>query len=299
MTSIILLDGGMGQELMARSPNSPTQLWATQVMIEQPELVQAVHEDYFKAGADVATTNSYAIHRDRLSPFGVEEQFLPLHLAACDIANRARDAAGQTDSIIAGAMGPTGASYRPELTLEIDEAAEIYSEIARIQAPHVDLFLLETMSSLKQAEGAALGAKSANKPVWLSVTVDDENGKLLRSGENVSEVLTLAINTHVDALLINCSTPEAVDSALLALQQTPEKRPSNLQLGAYANGFTKITDSFKQDGATVDALQARQDLSPDAYLEFSKKWHACAANIIGGCCEVGPAHIAKLAEHYK
>ena len=64
MTQIILLDGGMGQELIHRAGDRPTPLWSTQVMIDHPGLVAEVHRDFAAAGATVATTNTYAIHRD-------------------------------------------------------------------------------------------------------------------------------------------------------------------------------------------------------------------------------------------
>ena len=289
--TITLLDGGMGQELMARSGAEPTGLWATKTMMDSPNLVQAIHKDYFAAGADIATTNSYAIHRDRLIPFEIEHKFADLHQRACDIANRARDENG--GGLIAGSAGPTGASYRPELTLDIEQGAEIYAEIARLQAPHVDFFLLETMVSIQQAAGACMGAKSAGKPVWLAISVDDNDGSKLRSGEAVTDILQVVEAQAVDALLINCSTPEAVSQALSCLggQAFP--------FGAYANGFTRITDAFKQQGATVSALQSRTDLDPNAYLEFAQDWKRTGASIIGGCCEVGPAHIYALAQHFK
>ena len=68
MTDITLLDGGMGQELVARSGDDPTPLWATRVMLDHPGLVRDIHADYFAAGATIATTNTYAIHHDRLEP---------------------------------------------------------------------------------------------------------------------------------------------------------------------------------------------------------------------------------------
>lgn len=291
MMGITLLDGGMGQELIARSGAAPTPLWATQVMLDNPQLVQDIHTDYFSAGADIATTNSYAIHRDRLMPFGVEEQFIPLHVSACEIALRARDAHG--GGLIAGSIGPTGASYRPELALDIDEGAEVYAEIAKLQAPFVDFILLETMSSIKQATGAVLGAKVSNKPVWLAITVDDADGRKLRSGEDIQLAVALAQEQGVEALLINCSTPEAVSQAIDVLDG------QGLQLGAYANGFTKISEAFKQDKPTVDALESRQDLDPNNYLTFAKQWQGSGAQIIGGCCEVGPQHIALLSSHFQ
>lgn len=286
-----LLDGGMGQELIARSKGKATPLWATQVMLDQPELVESIHLEYFDAGADVATVNSYGLHRDRLQPNGIEDQFNQLHIRACEIASRARDKTGR--GIVAGSMGPTGASYRPDLALDEQKGAEVYAEIAKIQAPFVDVFLLETLSSIKQARGAAMGASSVGKPVWLSISVDDEDGTKLRSGEPVTDIIQVAKDTKVEALLINCSPPEAVTIALEVLGKQPFK------IGAYANGFTRINDAFKQDRPTVDVLESRTDLDPQAYYAFAKQWRDLGADIIGGCCEVGPAHIQFLHQHMR
>lgn len=291
--SFTLLDGGMGQELQARSKQRVTGLWSAQALMDSPELVQSVHTDFFNAGADVATTNSYILHRDRLSQFDQESRFETLHIAACEIACRARDAHSNTHALIAGGIGPNGRSYRPDLAFNLDQGAEAFAEIAQIQAPFVDLFLLETMSSMTQAQGAAIGAKSIGKPVWLALSVDDNDGRKLRSGEMLIDFLPIANELNIDAILINCSTPEAVTVALNELGQ------QDLPIGAYANGFTKIPDSFKKAGATTDVLEARQDLGPLAYAEFAQNWRDNGASIIGGCCEVGPNHIQELARRFK
>lgn len=289
--TITILDGGMGQELVARGAVKPTGLWATQYLIDRPELVRVVHDDYFAAGADVATTNTYAVHRDRLKPFGIEDRFEALHRKACEIAVAARDACG--GGLVAGAMGPTGWSYRPDLAPPAEQAAEIFAEIARLQAPYVDLILCETMSSVDQARGAVMGARAADKPVWLAVSVNDKDGAKLRSGEPVMDILALAAELEPAALLINCSTPEAVSRAvqLLAGRGVP--------VGAYANGFKEIVPTFTQQGATVEALERRTDLGPEAYAGFAEDWVESGAAIVGGCCEVGPAHIRELAARLK
>ena len=137
MATITLLDGGMGQELVARSGDDPTPLWATRVMIDHPGLVRNIHADYFAAGATVATTNTYAIHHDRLERFGMDPLFHALHLRALAEAHEARSAHGS--GLIAGSMGPLVATYRPEVTLPVAVAAPKYAEIAQILAPHVDL----------------------------------------------------------------------------------------------------------------------------------------------------------------
>ena len=87
---VTLIDGGMGQELVLRSEEPPTGLWATQILLDKPELVRGVHDDYFAAGAEIATTNTYAILRDRLARHDIEDRFEKLHQAACEIACAAR-----------------------------------------------------------------------------------------------------------------------------------------------------------------------------------------------------------------
>jgi S-methylmethionine-dependent homocysteine/selenocysteine methylase len=284
---ITLLPGGLGQELLSRAETQPTGLWATRFLIDNPDLVKELHRDYFVAGAGIATTNSYAIHRDRLAPFGVEDRFVELHQQACQLAVSARQEHGS--GLVAGSMGPTGRSYRPDLAPPAEQAAELYAEIACLQAPYVDIHLCETMSSVEQARGAVMGATAANKPVWLAVTVDDEDGTKLRSGEPLTEIIPLIIEFNLEALLINCSAPEAVDQAipLLANRAVP--------IGAYANGFVEIAKDFLHQGATVELLEKRTNLEPKTYADFVDGWIKHGATIVGGCCEVGPAHIAELA----
>lgn len=90
MAEVTLLDGGMGQELVHRAGDRPTPLWSTQIMLDHPGLVTEVHADFFAAGATIATTNSYAIHHDRLTDTPVEGAFSALHQSALYEARTAR-----------------------------------------------------------------------------------------------------------------------------------------------------------------------------------------------------------------
>ncbi len=285
MTAITLLDGGMGQELIARSGTAATNLWATQVMIDHPGLVRQIHADYFAAGASVATTNTYAIHHDRLERHGLDGQFADLHAQALAEAKAARKAHGR--GRIAGSLGPLVASYRPDTLPPHAQAVAKYSEVARLLAPEVDLLLAETVASLAHARAVIEGARGAGRPLWLSVTVDDEDGSHLRSGEPVADLAgDLA---GVSAILANCSAPEAMAAALAVF------RGFGLPFGAYANGFQEITKDFLQDNPTVAALHSRPEMTPAIYAEFALKWVEMGATIIGGCCETTPAHIAEIA----
>ncbi|MCX7286786.1 MAG: homocysteine S-methyltransferase family protein [Rhodobacterales bacterium] len=287
MTEITLLDGGMGQELVARSGDDPTPLWATRVMLDHPGMVRDIHADYFAAGATVATTNTYAIHHDRLARDGLDHMFHALHLRALAEVHEARAAHGA--GRIAGSLGPLQASYRPDLTEPVAEAAPKYAEIARILGQHVDLILIETAASIEAAEGAVIGAQAAGKPVWLSISVDDHDGTRLRSGEPLADLARL-LHHPIAALLANCSVPEAMADALACLK--PMDRP----FGAYANGFTHISGNFLKDAPTVKELTHRHDLTPERYADFALAWVAQGATIVGGCCEVGPAHIRHLRD---
>ena len=288
MAKITLLDGGMGQELVARSGDAPTPLWATRVMLDHPGMVQAIHADYFAAGATIATANTYAIHHDRLERFDLDDQFVALHLTALAEAAAARRAHGS--GRIAGSMGPLVATYRPEVTQPLADAAPKYAEIAALIGPHVDLILIETMASVLQAEGALKGAQAAGKPVWLSVSVNDHDGSVLRSDEPIAGLGRIIRQYRPAAVLVNCSVPEAMAAALA------EVAKFGLPYGAYANGFTHISGNFLEDAATVAELTHRHDLTPEKYAGFAMGWVAQGATIVGGCCDVGPAHIRALRD---
>lgn len=296
MARITLLDGSIGQELMKRSGDVPTTIWSIQVMRDHPGMVRDVHEAYFRAGATVASTNTYCVHRDRLEKVDLDPELMPsLVEAALSEAEEARgaDEAEPTGRRIAGALGPLEASYRPDIRIAPEEAAPKFAELVRLMRDRVDFFLLETVASLEHAEGALRGTAEAGKPVWLSVTVDDEDGTRLRSGEAVADLAPLVARYAPEAVLINCSRPEAVSDGLRVI------REFGLAFGAYANGFTRISEDFLKAKPTVDVLSARRDLDPAAYAGFAMRWVALGATILGGCCEVGPDHIAHLAERLR
>lgn len=287
--SITILDGGMGQELIKRAGKA-TSLWSVQALIDNLGMVRAVHDEYFAAGAEIATANTYSVLPDRLAHHGLEDRMEILQKIACQQAVEARDAHGS--GRVAGSLGPQGFSYQPDKCPPADQAAETYHGICKIQAEYVDVFICETMSSVDQARGGLMGAAGFGKPVWVSLSVDDEDGSKLRSGENLIEILPLLAEFEPAAVLVNCSVPEAVSNAL------PFLVGHGIPVGAYANGFVKINDAFDSVGATVDLLEAREDLGPLAYVEFAQKWVDNGVTIIGGCCEVGPEYIAFLAQRF-
>lgn len=287
MKSVTLLDGGMGQELVKRSGKNPSPLWSAQVMLDMPEIVEKLHIDFIQSGSTVITLNAYSATPERLAQHDQAEHFEALQLAACEVALSAREKAGVEGVRISGCLPPLVASYHPELAPSKEESLANYRRIVAAQAPHVDFFMCETMASESEAVYAATAALESGKPVWVALTLDDMHAAHLRSGEPWQAAVTAIQTLGVNAILLNCSRPETIGEVWEDFAAA-----CDVPVGAYANGFTAVT--ALKPGGTVDSLEARHDLGPEAYAKFAMDWVDKGATLIGGCCEVVPAHIAQL-----
>lgn len=295
MTEITILDGGMGRELERSGAPFRQPEWSALALIEAPETVQRVHEGYIRAGAQVITTNSYA-----LVPFHIgEERFRTDGLRLVDLAGRvARAAADTAPGVrVAGSLPPVFGSYQPELFDPV-KAQDYLSVLVRGLSPYVDLWLAETQSSLEEARAAAQAVASTGKPLWLSFTLHDEDGAedrapQLRSGQSVRDAALLSVDLGAEAMLFNCSRPEVMGAALDAAREAAP----GLRLGVYANAFANSQD---EDGAANETVSTiRADLDPPHYCGWAETWTARGASVIGGCCGIGTEHIHHLADHLK
>jgi len=286
--SVTLLDGGMGQEIMRRSGVNPTPLWSTRVMLDNPDIVQSVHLDFIKAGADIITLNNYTATPDRLKRDATLDLLQPIHQAAKDIAHAAKQESGNQGLIISGCLPPLVASYKAELALNETKSFERYMHLVELQNDAVDMFMAETLGTIGEGRAAARAGLQSGKPIWISYSLDDDSVATLRSGEPLQDAIMAVTELGIDTVMINCSMPETVERALdVLLEHTP-------RAGAYANAFQSIAPL--DAGGTVAGLKAREDLEPKSYADFAMNWVERGLQIIGGCCEVGPAHIAELAK---
>ena len=285
-SEFILLDGGMGRELQRRGLAPVSSIWSAEALLTHPEVVRDIHAAYIDAGAEVITTNNYAVVPFMLAREGMEDRRAELLAAALRLACEARDAADRPVRV-AGSLPPLNHSYRPELVGPPEEIEPLYREIAGVLAPGVDLFVCETMSSAAEARSAARAAAAFEKPVWVAWTLDDGANGRLESGESVAEALAALDGLPVDAVLFNCCTPESISVALPELRGLTDKA-----VGCYANALTPVADGYEM-GAGGET-PAREDIDPAVYARFARDWRAAGADIIGGCCGIGPAHIAEL-----
>lgn len=286
--SVILIDGGMGQELVRRSGKAPTPLWSARIMLDNPDLVEGLHIDFIQAGAKVIALNNYTATPARLKRDADISLFEPIHNAAIKTAQSARQKAGIQDVKIAGCLPPIVASYKPELAPCDAECFKQYEQLVDIQKDGIDLMFCETISTIREGVAAVKAAREAGLQTVISFTVDDGNPENLRSGESLADAIKAVQPFGISAVTINCSMPESVSKAMPLLAGSFPK------VGGYANGFQSI--EALSAGGTVAGLKAREDLTPKAYADYALSWAKSGAKIIGGCCEVGPEHIAQIGE---
>ena len=284
---VLLLDGGLGQELIRRSPSPAHHQWSLQVMLEQPNLVAEAHRDFCDAGANIACLNTYAITRARLARGNNLPPIGELLNRARELGERGAAASQNGGAAMIASLPPLVASYRPDTQLPLEQAISEYRELIALQKKTVDGFLAETIPSISEAKAVLTAAEKEGVRLVLSVTVSDEDGRQLRSGESLADALVAIEQFDPLAVLINCSKPEVIAEALPILGH------SRFPFGAFANGFTSI-DAL-EPGGVVDVLEARKDLGPAQYAAFAESWLDAGASIIGGCCEVGPDHIRALS----
>ncbi|MCQ9426437.1 homocysteine S-methyltransferase family protein [Pseudomonas sp. LJDD11] len=292
--STVILDGGMGRELQRRGAPFRQPEWSALALTEAPEAVVAVHAAYIQSGARVITSNSYAV-----VPFHIgEERFAregqALATTAGQLARQAADAAGGR-ALVAGSLPPLFGSYRPDL-FDASRADEILQPLVRGLAAHVDLWLAETQSAIVEARTIRAGLPADGKPFWLSFTLQDEDTDdtpRLRSGEPVADAARAAAELGAATLLFNCSQPEVIGAAIDAARAVFAELNVQIGVGAYANAFPpQPKDATANDG--LDEL--REDLDPQGYQQWAADWVKRGATHIGGCCGIGPEHIAVLAE---
>lgn len=295
MPPLLILDGGTGRELARSGAPFRQPEWSALALIEGPQFVSAVHRAYVAAGADVITTNSYAV-----VPFHIgEERFAADGAALAALAGTL--ARGVADDAprkvhVAGSLPPVCGSYRPDL-VDLDRARPVLEVLVAALSPSVDHWLAETLSSLAEARLAASLTAPTGKPIWLSFTLEDETPAplpALRSGESVAEAARLAAELGAAALLFNCSQPEVMEAAVRAARAEllAELGPdSPIRIGVYANAFPPMSADAEANGALSPI---RADLTPEGYRRFAAAWQAAGASILGGCCGIGPEHITAL-----
>ena len=295
-TNPIILDGGIGTELERLGAPMDHEAWCAVALESHPQLVRDVHRSYIDAGADIITVNTYAATRHALTNGGIEENFTSWNKLAVQLARETLDASEVDRNIlIAGSVSNFG-HFKDQYT--DTQLAPNFRDQAEILIENgVDFIILESLGAKTSTIVTALNAISEfGVPIWVAVSCaeDHDSGQLFLGIEEsridshrplahqeLGEAIDTIMDTAGSALLVMHST---VDTTLPALQLM-QSHYDGLR-GAYPNAGYWL----RPEWAFVDQI------SPQNYLERARKWLDTGARIVGGCCGIGPDHIAALSK---
>jgi len=289
-----ILDGGMGQYLLAKGLKCQGSLWSATALIEKKyhKLIIEAHLDFIHSGADVIVTNNFAARRTRMIENNVGEYFNYANEKAGELAFTAREKS-KKNVLIAGSLPAQNNTYvldgRDTKIIQKD-----FYDQAKLIKPFVDFFYLDVLSSSKECEIALNVAEKLNLPVLVGLHVKS-NGKL-SSNESISEVVLKCKNNNWLGVILACVSPEIIENTVEEIKQL------RIPFGYKAN-LWKIQDPLphtswqsKPGIDPIEALGRRKDFTDSKFYYFSKKMINSGATILGGCCEILPSHIKKIAE---
>jgi len=293
----MVLDGALATELERRGADLADPLWSAKVLVEQPALIRAVHEDYFRSGADVATSATYQASFEGFARRGIDRNTAAgLMRGAVALAAAARDEFWADPSnrgdrirpLVAASVGPYGAvladgsEYRGHLAASDRELAAFHRPRLEVLAQSgADLLACETLPCLREALVIVrLLEEHPSMSAWVAFSCRD--GARNCEGEDITRCAAdLEGCAQVVAVGVNCTAPGYVAGLLQAMRERTGK-----PLIAYPNS-----------GQTYDPATKRWS-GPHAVVPFAARardWYDAGARLIGGCCRTSPEDIREIA----
>ena len=289
-----ILDGGMGQELLARGMKPNGTLWSANALLKEEyhQLLLDTHLDFIKAGAEVIVTTTFTTRRVRLRDNKVENKFEYLNNKAGEIAQKAKKQFPHI--LIAGGLPPQYLTYEEDTRAD-EEIKQNFYDQAKLLDPYIDFFYLDVLSSVKEFRLAIEAIEDFKKPYLIGAHISE--GVNLPSGEKISEIKNI-IDNQALGIILSCVSPENYEKNLI------EVKSLGLPFGFKLNGFvtTKPSQSYTENylksktGNPIEVMGKRKDLTPKNMAEIVKKFKNAGATILGGCCETRPEHIKEMSK---
>ena len=293
---VMVLDGALATELERRGADLDDPLWSAKILIERPDLIRGVHLDYFRAGADVATTATYQATFEAFARRGIGHAGAArLMCDAVALAAAARDEfwaaegdrAGRLRPLVAASVGPYGAmladgsEYRGGYRVDDAVLADFHRARLRVLAhAGADLLACETLPSLREA--LVLASVLREFPgicAWFSFSCKDGGHNC--EGDDIAECTAqLQDYEQIVAVGVNCTPPQYMPSLLRRMRSATRK-----PLVAYPNSGERYEASSKQWLGSRGAA---------SFGEQAGLWYAQGARLIGGCCRTGPEDIQSV-----
>lgn len=284
---VLIIDGGMGTELERRGIEMDGAAWAGAVAREHPEAIRAIHRDFIDAGADIIIANTYAAAPHVLRHAGIgKTEACDLNRISCAVAHETvRDAAADRSVLVAGSMSSFRAGLHLDTLPTDEEARASYGAQARVLADAgCDLIIAEMMLDPVISPRAIEAALETGLPVWVGLSARvAEDGAVMGFHQYAQDpfdtVLDACLLPGIQAAGIMHSDIDHTPPALAAL-----KAKWSGPLFAYPH-----SGHFKMPSWQFDSV-----ISPDDYVTEARRYLAEGVQAIGGCCGLGPDHIAAL-----
>lgn len=280
----VVLDGGLSNALVDRGHDLADDLWTARLLADDPAEIVAVHRAYFAAGAQVATSASYQASVAGFTAAGMSRSTAE-HLIrrSVRLAREATD--GRPDRLVAASVGPYGAvlgdgsEYRGNYGLTAAQLRDFHApRIELLAAEGPDLLAVETIPDLLEAQVLVDLIGQFDVPAWLSFTIE---GDRTRAGQPLTEAFGVgSAAANLLAVGVNCCVPGDVLPAI--------------ELARQAGGMPAV--AYPNAGETWDADHHRWVGHPTYDVHLVPGWLDAGADYVGGCCRVGPAGIAQVAE---
>ena len=307
---MLLMDGGTGSELQRRGADvlkdadDRLKAWTATTNIEYADVVQQVHSDYLRVGADIIISNNFWTTPTRLERIGERDNWRKYATAAIRNAVQARDAMDTGGYVAGGIAAPSLQGGLPPVhnpksdteQLGVEGYQKEWSDHAKLLADEgADVILPEYVGFIEDCVVAVDGCAEAGLPVFLGVRHIMDDGTM-NYGEDLADLATALQGHPVDAVLIMCSNPENVSKGLPVLREAYDG-----PVGAYPNLGYNPTGPIanmpmltnQKPSAGVDILQ-NAEYYPTRMADFASEWKEMGAQIIGGCCAAGPEHIQAM-----
>ena len=295
-SKIRILDGGMGQELLAKGLKSKGSLWSATALVYKKyhQLVVDAHLDFIKSGADVIVTNNFAARRIRMVQNKVEEYFDYANEKAGELALKAKEIS-KKNVLIAGSLPAQNDTYvldqRDKKVIE-----KGFYDQAKLIKPFVDFFYLDVLCGSKECEIALNITEKLKLPVLVGLHIK-KNGKL-PSGETITEVVKKCKNKNWLGLVAACVSPEIIENTIEEIKKT--QIPFGFKVNLWKTEEPVPVHNFASPSDKIGAnptetMGTRKEYTGTKFLEFSKKMTSKGATILGGCCETKPSHIKEIS----
>ena len=293
--NLTILDGGMGQELLARGMEPSGTLWSTNALLHEKyhKLILDIHLDFIKAGAEIIVTTTFTTRKSRLRDNKVLDKYEYLNKKAGEIAQRVKKIYPKV--LIAGGLPPQNLTYEADDRDE-DEIKENFNSQAKLLNPYIDFFYFDVLSSVREVRIAVDSIKEFGKPYLVGAHISE--GKNLPSGEKVTNIIKDIKHENLLGLILSCVSPENYELNLEEIKKLGV--PFGFKLNAFVttNPKPNYTGAYNKSktGNPNEFLGVRKDLTPEKMYEFAKKFKDAGATIIGGCCETRPSHIQAFSK---